>query len=98
LIALPDLHLMDEIGRRVEARNLIHLQSGIVRMTDHELSVAQVDCSAVGGAGELPKPQLTQARLRLVRALAGRSRATARSLYVGFDRVKHPVAELRDGM
>src|SRR6266567_6048766 len=59
-VALPDLELIDEVGRNVEQRDLIALQPRIVRMADHDLRFARRTRRTVRGLGELAELHLPQ--------------------------------------
>ena len=75
-------------------RDLVHLQPGIVRVPDHDLSFAQVARRGIGGLRKLPQSHLADAGL--VGGLAGRGRTAARGFHVGLDDIELAVGELGD--
>src|SRR6185295_2494147 len=57
-VVLPHPQFVDEEGRNIELRDLVHLQAGIVRMTDHDLGFARPAYRPLAGLGKLPEAHL----------------------------------------
>ena len=54
------MQLVDEERWNIELRDLIHLQAGIIRMTDHDLRLARAAGRTFAGLCELPVTHLAQ--------------------------------------
>ena len=79
-------------------RDLVHLQAGIVGMTDHDLSFTRAAGRSLIVPAELPVFHLAEPVAGFFRILTGRRRAAAGRLHIGLDHVKLAVAEFSHGM
>src|SRR5882672_7521624 len=94
IVVLPYPQFIDEEGRNIELRDLIHLQTGIVRVADHDLGFASAARWTLAGLCELPEPHLAELAFCFLDVLGSRSRAAAGRLHIGFCHVELAVAQL----
>ena len=64
-------------GDAATRNHLIHLQTGIVRMSDHDLGLADAACRTLAGFFELPQSHLAESGFCFLGVLGGWSRTSA---------------------